>query len=91
MNTECVCITIYSFPPQTYDPLLTVQDIVMSNPLRSAGVTELETVTLYTVIRASKIKTQMLIIYLHVHIHNFTDLHILFICGAAVNIPKCSY
>ena len=28
--------------------LLTVQDIVISNPLRSAGVIELETVTLYT-------------------------------------------
>ena len=65
----------------------------MSNPLRSAGVTELETVTLYTVIRASKIKTQMLIIYLHVHIpvHNFTDIHKLFICGVIVNISKCSY
>ena len=29
---------------------LTVQDIIMSNPLRSAGVRELETVTLYAVV-----------------------------------------
>ena len=52
---------MYSFPPQTYDPLLTVQDILISNPVRSAGVRELEIVTLYTVIilsRASKMKTQ---------------------------------
>ena len=64
----------------------------MSNPLRSAGVRELETVTLYTVIRASKMKTQMLIIYLHVHIHKFTNVHKLFIsCGVTVNISKCSY
>ena len=29
---------------------LTVQDIIMSNPLRSVGVTELEIVTLYAVV-----------------------------------------
>ena len=54
---------MYSFPTQTYDPLLTVHDIVMSNPLRSAGVRELEIVTLYTVIilsRASKLKIESL-------------------------------
>ena len=30
--------------------LLTVQDIIMSNPFRSAGVRELEIVTLYAII-----------------------------------------
>ena len=33
----------------TYKNALTVQDIIMSNPLRSVGVIELEIVTLYTV------------------------------------------
>ena len=37
-----------SFPTINNHNLLTVQDIIISNPLRSAGVIELETVTLYT-------------------------------------------
>ena len=47
--TQCL-----KFYPETYidttisNLILTVQDMIISNPLRSAGVTELETVTLYT-------------------------------------------
>ena len=36
---------------------LTVQDIIMSNPFRSAGVRELEIVTLYTVVYGGSEKT----------------------------------
>lgn len=51
---------MYSNPSQNCYSLLTVQDIIISNPLRSVGVRELETVTLYTVVYGgSRSKTQM--------------------------------
>ena len=48
---------------------LTVQDIIMSNPLRSAGVRELETVTLYAVVYGGS-ETYFLYNYMHLLIHH---------------------
>ena len=41
----------------TAESSLTFQDIIMSNPLRSAGVRELEIVTLYAVVYGGSERT----------------------------------
>ena len=49
-------VSSYMQRPMT-ESSLTVQDIIMSNPLRSAGVRELEIVTLYAVVYGGSEKT----------------------------------
>ena len=48
---------------------LTVQDIIMSNPLRSAGVRELEIVTLYAVVYGGS-ENILFYNYMHLLIHH---------------------
>ena len=57
-----------SNPPHA-ESSLTVQDIIMSNPLRSAGVRELEIVTLYAVVYGGS-ETYILCNYMHLLIHH---------------------